>query len=77
MCQTGNQQRGTYRDDRTSPLSHLSTFSSHLTVNIGENMLSQFFSFTFKPINFAKFYFFIVKNLVLSQFPKDQYTPWV
>ena len=35
--------------DRTSRLSHLSTFSSNLTVIIGENFLSSFFSFRFKP----------------------------
>ena len=40
---------GAYRDDRTSPLSHLSTFSSYLTVIIGKNLLSSFFSFTFTP----------------------------
>ena len=31
--------RGTYRDRRASRLSHLRTFSSHLTVIIGENLL--------------------------------------
>ena len=57
MCKTGYQQRGTYRDDRASPLSHLSTFSSHLTVIIGEDLLSSFFSFTFKPKILQSFIF--------------------
>ena len=41
-------QWGTYRDDPTSRLSHLSTFSSYLTAIIGENLLLSFFSFNFK-----------------------------
>ena len=40
---------GTFCDDCTSRLSHLSRLSSHLPVIIGENLLSSFFIFTFKP----------------------------
>ena len=41
--------------DHTSPLSHLSTFSSYLAVIVGGNLLSSFFSFTFKPKFFQRF----------------------
>ena len=44
-----NYSWGTYRNDRTSRLSHLITFPSHLNVIIGENLLLSFFSYTFKP----------------------------
>ena len=54
---------GTYRDNIASHLSLLSTFSSHLTVIIGENLLSSFFSFTFK----AK---------ILQYFISSQLTIW-
>ena len=40
---------GSYCDGGTSRLSHLSSFSSHLTVIIGENLLLSFFSFTLNP----------------------------
>ena len=55
--------------------SHLSTLSSHLTVIIGRNLLSSFFIFILNPKNVAKFHFFTVNNIVLSQFSKDQYAP--
>ena len=45
---------GTYRDAHTSRLSCLSTFYSHLTVIIGENLLLSFFKFTFKPKNLQR-----------------------
>ena len=44
-----HQPWGTYGDDRTSCLSHLSAFPSPLTVIIDEHLLLSFFSFTFKP----------------------------
>ena len=53
------QYWGTYRDDRTSRLSHWRTFFSHLTVIIGKKLLSSFFSFTFKHK--------ILQNLTSSQ----------
>ena len=54
---------GTYRGDHTSPLSHLSTLSSHLTVSIGKNLLLSFFSFTFEP-------------KILQSFISSQLTTW-
>ena len=65
---------GTYRDNHTSYLSHLRTFSSYITVTIGENLLSSFFIFTFKP-KISLFHFFTVNSMVLSRFPKDQHAP--
>ena len=53
----------TYRDDRASRFSHLSTFSSHFTVIIGENLLASFFSFIFKP-------------KILQSFVSSQLTTW-
>ena len=53
-------QWGTYRDDRTSRLSHLSTFSSHLIVIISEHFLSSFFTFTYKLE--------ILQSIISSQF---------
>ena len=61
---------GTYCDDRTSCLSHLRTFHSHSTVIIGGNLLSSFFSFTFKPE------MQLVNNIVLSQFPNSSMSPF-
>ena len=61
---------GSYCDGGTSRLSHLSSFSSHLTVIIGENLLLSFFSFTFKPKIFQSFI-----SSQLTTFPKDQYVP--
>ena len=54
---------GTYCDDHTSHLSHLSTFSSSLTVIIGENCSCHSSASHFEPDlnpNFAKFHFFTV-----------------
>ena len=54
---------GTYCDDHTSHLSHLSTFSSYLTVIIGENCSCHSSASHFEPDlnpNFAKFHFFTV-----------------
>ena len=48
---------GTHRGGRTSRLSHLSTFSSHLTDIIGENLLLSLFNFTFKPKILQSFIF--------------------
>ena len=42
---------GTYRDNRALRLSHLGAFSSHLTVIIGENLLSSFFIRHFFTVN--------------------------
>ena len=53
---------GTCRDNRTSCLSHLRTFSSHLTVNIDKNLLSSISSFTFKLK--------ILQNFISSQLTK-------
>ena len=49
--------------------------SSHLTEIICIILLSSFLSFTLKPKSVAKFYFFIVNNMVLSPFQKDQNAP--
>ena len=63
FCKLHRYDRGTYRDDHSSLLSHLSTFSSLLTVIKGENLLSSFFSFTFKP-------------KILQSFISSQSTTW-
>ena len=54
---------GTYHDDCTPCLSHLRTFSPHITVIIDEELLSSFFSFTFKP-------------KILQSFISSQLTTW-
>ena len=54
---------GTYRDDRTSWLSHLRTFSSHFTFIISKKLLSPFFNFSFQP-------------KVLQSFISSQLTTW-
>ena len=58
-----NQIWGTNRDDCTSRLPHFRTFLSHLTVIIGKNLQSSFFSFTFKP-------------KILQSFISSQLTTW-
>ena len=57
---------GTYRDDHTSHLSYVRTFSSHLTVTviIGKSLLASIFSFTFKP-------------KILQSFISSQLTTWL
>ena len=62
-CRCQHSYRGTFRDNHTSDLSHLSTFSSYLNVIIGENLFTPFFSFTFKP-------------KILQSFISSQLTTW-
>ena len=56
--------------DRTSRLSHLSTFPSNLTVVIDEYFLSSFFSFRF-TLKILQIFISLVNNMVLYQFPND------
>ena len=69
----GLYNRGAYRDDHTSRLSHLRTFSSHLTVIFGKIFLSSASHLTPK---FCKVSFpHSLQHSFTTWFPKDQYAP--
>ena len=80
-CVCSVESWATYPDNHMSRLSHLSTFSSHLTVVIAENLLLSFFSFTFKPKTLQSF----ISSQLTTYFCHDsqktsmppELTPWV